>query len=223
MEETSTPPGVAGAQGDPMRQAIEAILLVVESPVAASTIAQVLEVPTAQVQQVLRELAADYDRQQRGFQLREAGQGWRLFTRPQAAEYVQRFVADAMVARLTGAAMETLAVVAYRQPVTRSQIAGIRGVNVDGVMRTLLARGLVHEQGSDPATGAHLYATTPYFLERMGLTSLEQLPAIVPHLREIDGLEEQGAQQVQLRAQRLHEVNAQTAGAGSTGQGSVDV
>ncbi len=195
------PPTLSMSQGaDPVRQAVEAILLVVDSPVSAHTLAQVLEVPTAQIASLLQELAADYDAAGRGFQLREVGQGWRLFTRPECAAFVERFVAESMVTRLTGAAMETLAVVAYRQPVTRSQIAAIRGVNVDGVMRTLLSRGLVHEQGSEPGTGAHYYCTTAYFLERMGLTSLQQLPPIVPHLRDIDGLEEQGAQAVDLRA-----------------------
>lgn len=213
--------GTAYPDVDPVRQAIEAILLVVDSPVAAHTLAQVLEVPTADVTAVLQELASDYERQGRGFSLREAGNGWRLFTRPECAPYVERFVSEGMITRLTGAAMETLAVVAYRQPVTRSQIAGIRGVNVDGVMRTLLTRGLIQEQGSEASTGAHFYGTTPYFLERLGLTSVEQLPQIVPHLHDLDGLDEAAAQQQAQRASRAS-VNANALEQGSGFAGGIE-
>ena len=125
----------------------------------------------------------------RGFELRHAGEGWRIYSAPAYADVVGRFVLDGQSARLTQAALETLAVVAYRQPVTRGQVSAVRGVNVDGVMRTLTARGLVVEVGTEPTSGALLYGTTGYFLERMGLSSLDELPPLAPYLPEIDALE----------------------------------
>ena len=125
----------------------------------------------------------------RGFELREAGGGWRIYSAAAYADVVGRFVVDGQQARLTQAALETLAVVAYRQPVTRGQVSAVRGVNVDSVVRTLTSRGLVAEVGTDPSTGAVLYGTTGYFLERMGLTSLDELPPLAPYLPEFDALE----------------------------------
>src|SRR5947199_9437120 len=174
----------------PLRTAIEAVLLVVDEPVAEVTLAQVVERPTEEVAQVLRDLAADYDASERGFQLRQVSGGWRLYTRASCAPYVERFVRDGQQARLTQAALETLAVVAYRQPVSRGRVSAIRGVNVDAVMRTLVSRGLVEEAGVERETGAHLYRTSGYFLERMGMTSLDQLPEIAPfspEMAELDG------------------------------------
>jgi segregation and condensation protein B len=112
------------------------------------------------------------------------GEGWRLYTREEHAPVVERYLIDGQRSRLTQAALETLAVIAYRQPVTRARISGIRGVGVDGVMRTLITRGLVHEVGTDPDSGGGLYATTPLFLERLGLTSLAELPDLAPFLPE---------------------------------------
>jgi segregation and condensation protein B len=166
----------------PARAALEAVLLVVDEPVAEVMLAQVLERPTEEVASMLRELAAEYDAQQRGFQLRQVSGGWRLYTRAACAPYVERFVRDGQQARLTQAALETLAVVAYRQPVSRSRIAGIRGVNVDAVMRTLVNRGLVTEVGVEHESQAVLYGTTAHFLERLGLTSLDELPPLADYL-----------------------------------------
>ena len=135
------------------------------------TLAQVLDQPVARVETTLAELAAEYTAEGRGFDLRRAAGGWRYYTRAEQAAYVERFVLDGQQARLTQAALETLAVVAYQQPVTRSRISAIRGVNCDGVIRTLLTRGLVEEAGTEPETGAHLYRTTSVFLEKLGLDS----------------------------------------------------
>ena len=126
----------------------------------------------------------------RGFELREVGGGWRFYSRPALAPVVQRFVLDGQTARLTQAALETLAVIAYRQPVSRARVSAVRGVNVDGVVRTLTTRGLVTEVGTDETTGATLYGTTTTFLERMGLGSLDELPALAPYLPDADVLDE---------------------------------
>ena len=166
----------------PLRKILESILLVVDEPVPEVDLAQVLETPRAAVLAALEDLAADYLRDDRGFELRQVAGGWRLYTAPACAAYVERFVLDGQQARLTQAALETLAVIAYRQPVTRQSVAAIRGVNVDGVIRTLLTRGLVAEAGEDGPGGAHLYVTTPYFLERLGLNSLDELPNLAPLL-----------------------------------------
>jgi len=176
--------------GDEPRLAalLEAILLVVDEPVATTTLAQVLERPMPDVEDALRRLAAEYDEAGRGFQLRNLAGGWRLYTRPECAPWVERFVRDGQVGRLSQAALETLAVVAYQQPVSRPRIAAVRGVNVDAVVRTLLNRGLIAEAGEEPGTGAVLYVTTPLFMERLGLTSLDELPAIaeaVPEAAEL--------------------------------------
>lgn len=165
-----------------VRAALEAVLLVVDEPVAEVVLAQVLERPTEEIVATLRELAAEYDAGGRGFELRCVAGGWRLYTRPDCAAYVERFVRDGQQARLTQAALETLAVVAYRQPVSRSRIAAIRGVNVDAVMRTLVSRGMVSEVATEPATGAILYGTTSLFLERLGLAALEELPPLRDYL-----------------------------------------
>lgn len=173
--------------------ALEAVLMVVDEPVPAVRLATVLSLPTAQVEELLDELAAEYRGERggrpRGFELRRAGDGWRIYSAPPYADVVGRFVVDGQTARLTQAALETLAVVAYRQPVSRGQVSAVRGVSVDGVMRTLTTRGLVAEVGTDPVTGAHLYGTTGYFLERMGLTSLDELPPLAPYLPDIEALE----------------------------------
>ena len=171
-----------------LRSAVEAILLVVDTPVAEVTLAQVLERPTGDVTAALTELAEQYSAQSRGMDLRRAAGGWRLYTRSEYAPYVERFVLDGQQARLTQAALETLSVVAYRQPVTRSRISAIRGVGVDGVIRTLVTRGLIEEAGAEHETGAHLYRTTTLFLEKLGLNSLDELPSLAPLLPEIEAL-----------------------------------
>jgi segregation and condensation protein B len=172
--------------------ALEAILMVADEPIADVTLAQVLERPRAEVAAKLQELAREYTEHGRGFDLREVAGGWRFYTRPECASVVERFVLDGQHARLTQAALETLAVVAYRQPVSRGRVSAVRGVNVDGVMRTLLARGLVEEAGVEHESGATLYRTTSYFLERIGLRSLDELPELAPFLPEIESLEIDG-------------------------------
>lgn len=169
--------------------AIEAVLLVVDEPVAEVTLAQVLERPRREIASVLRDLAAEYTAQGRGFDLREIAGGWRLYTRADCAPVVERFVRDGQHARLTQAGLETLAVVAYRQPVSRSRVSAIRGVNCDGVIRTLTTRGLVEEAGVDTETGATLYRTTSYFLERLGMSALSELPPLAPFLPDVGDLD----------------------------------
>jgi segregation and condensation protein B len=181
---------VGPVSDEDLRSAVEAILLVVDTPVGEVTLAQVLERPTATIRAALEELAADYTVRSRGMELRRVAGGWRLYTRDAYAPYVERFVLDGQQARLTQAALETLAVVAYRQPVTRARISGIRGVGVDGVIRTLVTRGLIEECGAEQESGAHLYRTTTLFLEKLGLDSLEQLPSLAPLLPEIEALDD---------------------------------
>ncbi len=179
----------------PLRTALEAILMVVDEPVGDVTLAQVTERPTDEVAAALRGLAAEYDEQNRGFELREVAGGWRFYTRASASAYVEKFVLDGQQARLTQAALETLAVVAYRQPVSRQRVSAVRGVNVDGVMRTLLARGLVEEAGHDGEGGSTLYRTSSYFLERLGLRSIDQLPELAPFLPDMDALDDMAGSQ----------------------------
>lgn len=167
-----------------LRPAIEAILLVADEPVPENMLAQVLEVAQQDVAAAMRDLAERYNAEGRGFDLREVAGGWRYYTRAEYAPVVEKFVRDGQEVRLTQAALETLAVVAYRQPVGRAQVSAVRGVNCDGVMRTLTLRGLVEEAGTDPESGAILFRTTSYFLERLGLASLDQLPELAPFLPE---------------------------------------
>jgi len=167
-----------------LRGGLEALLFVMSDPVDEQTLASALRCGPDQVREGLTELAADYDKRGAGITLRRVGDGWRLYTRDEHAGVVERFLVDGQKSRLTQAALETLAVIAYRQPVTRARIAAIRGVGVDGVMRTLLGRGLVHEVGTDPDSGGGLYGTTPLFLEKIGLTSLADLPELAPLLPE---------------------------------------
>jgi segregation and condensation protein B len=179
--------GPAGSDVAPMadgelRAALEAILLVVDEPVAEMQLAQIVEQPTERVASMLEDISARYTAAGHGFDLRRAAGGWRLYTRPEYAPYVERFVLDGQSVRLTQASLETLAVVAYKQPVTRSRISAIRGVNCDGVMRTLVTRGLIEECGIEGETGAYLYRTTPLFLEKLGLNSVDQLPPLAPFL-----------------------------------------
>lgn len=175
------------AEAEPtLSAAIEAVLLVVDEPVADVTLAQVLERPRDEVAAMLRELADDYAAAGRGFELRAVGGGWRLYTSPACATIVEQFVLDGQQARLTQAALETLAVVAYKQPVSRARVSAVRGVNCDGVMRTLVTRGLVEEAGVDAESSATLFCTTSHFLERLGMSSLDELPPLAPYLPDVD-------------------------------------
>ncbi len=169
--------------------ALEAVLLVADAPVPAASLAAAVGWPADRVLAELAELVERLDAARSGIHLREAGGGWRYYTRDRYAPVVERFVLDGQQGRLSKAALETLAVIAYRQPVTRGRIAAVRGVNVDGVVRTLLARGLVSDVGLDAETGAVLYRTTEAFLERLGLDSLDDLPAIAPLLPDLDALD----------------------------------
>jgi segregation and condensation protein B len=172
-----------------LRAAIEAVLMVVDTPVSDSMLAQVLERPREEISSTLTELAASYVAEGRGFELREVAGGWRLYSAAACAPYVERFVTEGQPARLTQASLETLAVVAYRQPVSRARVSAVRGVNVEGVMRTLTARGLIEEAGTEPESGAILYRTTSYFLERLGLAALDDLPELAPFLPDVEGLD----------------------------------
>lgn len=173
-----------------LRPALEAVLMVSDGPLDHLTLATAVGYPPADVQAALEGLAAEYTEQGRGFELRNVAGGWRFYTREEFAPVVERFVLDGQQARLTQAALETLAVVAYKQPVSRARVSAIRGVNVEGVMRTLVTRGLVEEAGVDEHSHAILYRTTSYFLERIGIGSLEELPELAPFLPEMDDVED---------------------------------
>lgn len=172
-----------------IERALEAILMVVDEPVTEMLLAQVLEVPTDDVRSRLITLAKSYTKEERGFELREVAGGWRFYSHPDVASSVERFVLEGQQAKLTQAALETLAVIAYRQPVSRARVSAIRGVNVEAVMKTLVNRGLVEEAGIEGESGAILYQTTSYFLERLGIASLADLPELAPHLPNIDALD----------------------------------
>jgi segregation and condensation protein B len=172
------------------KSAIEAVLMVVDEPVSAISLASAIEITVDEVTAHLNELESEYAAAHRGFTLRSVGGGWRIYSRADYAPVVEKFLLDGQQARLTQAALETLAVIAYRQPVSRGRVGAVRGVNVDGVIRTLLTRGLIEELEEPGEGGSILYGTTPYFLERMGLSSLDELPAIAPFLPELDALDD---------------------------------
>jgi segregation and condensation protein B len=167
------------------RRDLEAILLVADEPVPAAVLAEIVGSRLSEVEELVVDLAGEYARDGRGFVLRMIAGGWRLYTHPGTRTAVEAFLRAGQQSRLTRAALETLAVIAYRQPVTRFQVAAVRGVNVDGVFRTLASRGLIQEVGTDPGPGqAILYGTTPAFLEQLGLNDLDQLPPIKDYLPE---------------------------------------
>jgi segregation and condensation protein B len=190
------------------KAAIEAVLMVLDQPATATELAAGLNLTVAVVERLLAELQREYNgytvkapdmdvasdagfsASPRGFELRNIAGGWRIYSRTDFADVVGRFVLEGQTARLTQASLETLAVIAYRQPVSRARVSAIRGVNVDSVVRTLTQRGLVEDAGNDPESGAVLYRTTSYFLERMGIGSVAELPQLSPHLPGLEGIEE---------------------------------
>lgn len=172
------------------RSAIEAVLMVVDQPITAEELATALELTIDEVTALIGGLEREYAEQQRGFALRCINDGWRVYSRPELAPAVEKFLLDGRQSRLTQASLETLAVIAYRQPISRSRVSAVRGVNVDGVIRTLVTRGLIAEVGAEGEQGAMLYGTTPYFLQRLGLGSLDELPALAPYLPDADLVDE---------------------------------
>jgi segregation and condensation protein B len=175
---------------DELGPVLEALLLVVDTPVTIDALTSATEQPGSRIAAKLRSMADELAERDSGIDLREAAGGWRMYTRARYAPYVERLLLDGARSKLTRAALETLAVVAYRQPVTRARVSAVRGVNVDAVMRTLLARGLITEAGTDPDTGAAAFATTELFLERLGLSSLADLPDIAPLLPGVDVIDD---------------------------------
>lgn len=198
-----------------VREGLEAVLMVADRPLTEAELAELLEVDAVVISRVLHELAAEYDGKprstghgdtdesntgdadtdqgfsvRRGFQLRRVGGGWRIGARQEHRELVSRFVLEGQTAKLSAAAMETLAIIAYRQPVSRARIASIRGVNADGVVRTLMTRGLIEQVATDEVTGAGLFGTTPVLLERLGVDSLEELPDLSPLLPGVENLDD---------------------------------
>ena len=173
---------------DEIHRSIEAILMVVDEPVTETTLATILERPEGEVVQALSELVESLAG--RGFELKKINGGWRFYSHPDQSSVVEKFVLDGQQSRLTQAALETLAVIAYRQPISRARVSAIRGVNVEAVMKTLVNRGLVEEAGVEHESGAILYKTTSYFLERLGINSIEDLPALAPYLPDLAALDE---------------------------------
>ncbi len=192
---TTEPPESGTPESEPLaddelRSALEAMLLVVDAPASLDQLAAAVGEPTRRVERTIREIAAELTARGSGIDLRHVGDGWRFYTRSEYAPYVERMLRDGARSKLTRAALETLAVIAYRQPLTRARVSAVRGVNVDGVMRTLLARGLITEAGTDPDSGATSYATTELFLERIGLAALTDLPPLAPLLPDVDLVDE---------------------------------
>ncbi|GAB6898005.1 SMC-Scp complex subunit ScpB [Kineosporia succinea] len=187
--EVSELPDLDDLPGGP-RAALEAVLMVVDTPVEEVQLAAALDITVDRVTELLAGLVAEYDNDDRGFELRRVAGGWRIYSRAEFSPVLERFVLDGQTSKLSQAALETLAIVAYRQPVSRARVSAVRGVNVDAVMRTLVTRGLVEDAGNDPETGATLYVTTQTFLHKLGLTSLDELPSLAPFLPEIDALDD---------------------------------
>ncbi|HZA39579.1 MAG TPA: SMC-Scp complex subunit ScpB [Actinomycetota bacterium] len=186
--------GSAPPASSPDRKIVEAIMLLAEDPLPARQIGEVLERPRAAVEDLLKELAAEYEHEDRGFVLRETAGGWRMYTNPDCHPWLERFVKSHTPTRVTGAAMEVLAILAYKGPLSRAQIAEIRGVDSDGVVRTLSARGLIEETGRDSGPGTPaLFGVTREFLEGMGLRSLDELPPLRDFMPDSEAVEEMEA------------------------------
>ena len=184
----------SGAIDGQLVRALEAIILVASEPVSPELLAQILEQPIDVVTSLCESLASAYDDAGHGFQLVQVAGGYRYQSHPDVAAYVERYILDGQRARLSGAALETLAIIAYKQPISRAQVAAIRGVDPDGVMRTLQGRGYIDQVGRDPGPGqAVMWGTTPAFLEKLGINSIADLPAIaefVPGADVVEALEE---------------------------------
>lgn len=187
------PPDDGGAGSAEVSRVVEAVLMVAVDPVPTAVLAQLVERPTAEVAEQLQGLMDHYAETSRGFVLTEVAGGWRFQSHPDLAPYIERYILEGQTARLSQAALETLAIVAYKQPISRAQVAAIRGVNVDGVVRTLEQRGYIAEVARDPGPGqAVLFGTTPLFLEKLGLASLADLPPVaefVPDAGVVEQLE----------------------------------
>lgn len=192
-------PGAERIPDHDLPGALEAVLLIAEEPISESALAVAVGHGVGRVRAELGALAERYTTGGSGIDVRDCGSGWRLYTRDRFAHVVEKFLIDGVQSRLSKAALETLAVVAYRQPVTRARIAAVRGVNVDGVIRTLTARGLIEETGSDPDSGALLYRTTDLFLDRMGLSELTELPSLGPLLPDADSIDDLPRESAQRR------------------------
>jgi segregation and condensation protein B len=175
---------------DELGSVLEALLLVVDTPATVEALASATEQPVYRIAAKLQQMAEELTERASGIDLRKTGEGWRMYTRSRFAPYVEKLLLDGARSKLTRAALETLAVVAYRQPVTRARVSAVRGVNVDAVVRTLLARGLITEAGADTDSGAATFVTTELFLERLGLSSLTELPNIAPLLPDVDTIED---------------------------------
>jgi segregation and condensation protein B len=169
--------------------AVEAMLIMATEPISAATLAEALQVPVDVIASTLIALQEDYHADHRGFELRHVGGGWRYWTRPEYSDIIGRWILEGQHGRLSQAALETLSVIAYLQPISRARVSAVRGVNVDGVVRTLLARDLIQEEGADERTGAATLRTTAHFLERLGLESLDELPELAPYLPEASEVE----------------------------------
>ena len=183
----------APASGPGTRKIVEAILLLADEPVPASQMGEVLEVPRAEVESVLRELAESYEREGRGFVLRESAPGWRLYTDPECAPWLERFVTGHRHARLSAASLEVLAIVAYKGPISRSEISEIRGVESDGVVKTLVQRGLIEASGAGASGVVNLFEVSDEFLERMGLRSVDELPPLTDFMPDAEAVEDMEA------------------------------
>lgn len=194
LDDLATPDAVADELEElddtDLTRVLEALLLVVDTPVSSETLASATEQPVYRIADTLHRMAAEFTARASGIDLREVAGGWRMYTRARYAPYVERLLLDGSRSKLTRAALETLAVVAYRQPVTRARVSAVRGVNVDAVIRTLVARGLITEAGNDSDTGATMFSTTELFLERLGLSSLTELPDIAPLLPDVDVIDD---------------------------------
>jgi segregation and condensation protein B len=188
-EPSSGPAPPPLSEGMSLSAALEAVLFVVDAPVAVSALATAFQRPDQDIEVGLTSLQESLDTRGSGLELRRVASGVRLYTRPDYTAWVTAFLLEGQRSRLSQAALETLAVIAYRQPVTRAKISAIRGVNVDSVVRTLTSRGLIVETGTDPDTGGGLYCTTDLFLEKMGLRSLAELPSLAPMLPDLDTLD----------------------------------
>lgn len=196
QDQTTGPQAMTGApraslaeRAEAAEGPLEALLLMADEPVPTATLAEAVQQGVEVVELALANLKDFYDRSERGFELRQVGGGWRYWTRAEHAELISAWVVSGQSNKLSQAALETLSVIAYLQPISRARISAVRGVNVDGVVRTLLARGLVAEAGTDEPSGATVFATTDYFLERMGLAGLDELPPLAPHLPDASALE----------------------------------